>query len=132
MRAPLLPLLLICAAVLIPALAQEGHPVTGTWHGSWGPTPEKQTDATFIMGWDGKEITGIINPGFDTIQLRKATLEAASWTIHMEAEGKDASGKAVAIVIDGKFEDVTSPRRSIVGTWTQGGVKAPFKITRDN
>jgi hypothetical protein len=35
-------------------------------------------------------------------------------------------------VADGKIENLTNTRRSIAGTWTQGGVKGDFRITRDN
>jgi hypothetical protein len=32
---------LICCSVflalVLPALGQEGHPLSGTWHGDWGP-----------------------------------------------------------------------------------------------
>src|SRR5687767_5686233 len=46
-----------------PAFAQFGHPLKGTWSGEWGPTKEKQTRVLLEFHWDGKEITGRINPG---------------------------------------------------------------------
>jgi len=117
--------LLLLFAVL--AAAQEGHPLTGTWHGSWGPTATQRTDITFVMKWDGKNITGIINPGFDAMPIEKAALETKGWAVHFEATAKD--GKIVA---DGKIENVTNVRRSITGKWTQGGRTGDFKIVRDN
>ena len=110
--------------------AQEGHPLTGTWHGDWGPTPTHRNDVTLVLDWDGKNITGLINPGPESIKMTKATLEPSfdpkKWTVHFEA---DAKGNH--FVIDGTIENLTSIRRSIVGTWNHGNVKGDFKITRD-
>ena len=112
------------------AFAQEGHPLTGTWHGDWGPSPTQRTDVTLVLDWDGKNINGLINPGPDSIKLSKATLtpsnDPKNWTVHFEADAKDHH-----YIIDGKIVDLTSIRRSIVGTWNDGAVKGNFKITRD-
>ena len=119
-------LIALAIALAIPIAAQEGHPLTGTWHGSWTTGPAQISDVTFVMNWDGKEITGIINPGFDSMPLQNARLDAG-WMVHFETVAKDGT----RVVIDGKIEDVTNARRKIVGTWTQGTVKADFKLTRD-
>jgi hypothetical protein len=52
--------LIVCGAFLlliIPAFAQEGHPLTGTWHGDWGPRPTHRNDVTLVLDWDGKNIS---------------------------------------------------------------------------
>jgi hypothetical protein len=122
-------------AVLTPLLAQEGHPLVGTWHGDWGPTATHRNDVTLVLDWDGKNITGLINPGPESIKLSKAALEPSSdpkgWMVHFEADAKDHDGKPVHFLIDGKIENLTSIRRSIVGTWSHGNVKGDFKVTRD-
>ena len=82
------------------------------------------------MDWDGKQISGQINPGPGAIPITKATLEPKGWLVHLEADAKDNAGKPVHYVIDGKIEDLGSLRRYIVGTWTQGNQKGDFKITR--
>ena len=122
----------IFGLLLFVVLAQEGHPLVGSWHGTWGPTPTERHDVTFVMEWDGKNITGIINPGPDSAKFSRATLDPGNWGVHFEGDLKDQSGKLVRFVIDGKIEDVTNPRRSIVGTWVQGTEKGDFKIVRDN
>ena len=109
------------------AFAQEGHPLTGTWHGSWGPNATQRTDVTFIMDWDGKTVTGIINPGFDGMKLQNVRLEPKGWAVHFEADAKDGR-----VVVDGKIENITNVRRSITGTWMQGTRRGDFKIIRDN
>src|SRR5438552_1173829 len=120
-----------CLAVVAPILAQEGHPLTGTWHGDWGPTPTHRNDITLVLEWDGKNITGIVNPGPDSVKLQKATLDPTNWTVHFEADAKDHDGKPVHFIADGKIQNLTSIRRSIAGTWNHGGVKGDFKVTRD-
>jgi hypothetical protein len=124
--------ILAFALTLVPTLAQEGHPLVGSWHGTWGSDANNRTDVTLVMNWDGKTISGMINPGPDVARFQTATLEPNGWIVHFEADAKDRSGKTVRIVIDGKIEDVTNVRRSISGTWTQGGVKGNFKVVRDN
>ncbi|MEO8097038.1 MAG: hypothetical protein ABI811_05010 [Acidobacteriota bacterium] len=111
---------------------QEGHPLVGSWHGSLGDSPAKQTDATFVLKFDGTNITGMINPGLEVMKLQTATLDPSTWTVHLEADTKDVSGKVVRVVIEGKIQNITNPRRTIVGTWTQGTTKAPLKMTRDD
>lgn len=127
MRRALFSILCACGAVLAPIAAQEGHPLTGTWHGSWSTGPNQIHDVTFVMNWDGKNITGVINPGFDSMPIQNARLDPAGWAVHFETTAKDGA----RVVIDGKIQDVTNPRRAIVGTWTQGNIKADFRITRD-
>lgn len=111
------------------APAQEGHPLVGTWRGEWGPNAKQRHDVTFVLEYDGKNVTGIINPGFESMKLQKVTLDPATWSVRFETETKDASGKLVPVVIDAKFDDITNRYRSLVGTWTQGGVKGDFKIS---
>ena len=53
-----------------------------------------------------------------------------NWLVHIEADGKDQTGKVVHYAIDGKIENLGLYNRSLVGTWTQGGVKGDFKLTR--
>jgi hypothetical protein len=113
-------------------LAQEGHPLVGSWHGNWGPNARDRTDITFVLNYDGKNITGMINPGPDAAKLQKAMLDPSNWGVHLEADLKDKSGNTVHVIADGKIEDVTSVRRAIAGTWTQGTVKGDFKVTRDD
>jgi hypothetical protein len=118
------------------AWAQEGHPLVGSWHGSWGSSPTQQTDATFVLKWDGKEISGMINPGLDVIKITKASLDAPTWTVRLEGDTKDAAGKVVHVTVEGKIENVTNVRRRIVGTWSrttaQGTATAPLKMTHDD
>jgi hypothetical protein len=130
-RSLLLLTLAACLACAIVAIAQEGHPLTGTWSGDWGPNNTQRTHVTFVMSWDGKNVTGTINPGADAVQMGNVALDVTSWTVRIEADGKDQSGKPVHISVEGKIEDLSSAHRKLAGTWTQGATKGDFRLTRD-
>ena len=83
------------------------------------------------MNWDGKNVTGIINPGPDVIPMKVVTLDSTKWTVHIEADAKDSSGNPVHFVVDGKLDNVLSYKRTLAGTWNHGNVKGDFKVTRD-
>ncbi|HEY6341846.1 MAG TPA: hypothetical protein VIY49_10165 [Bryobacteraceae bacterium] len=117
--------------LIVPLAGQEGHPLTGTWHGDWGPSASQRNRLVLYMKWDAKSVTGMINPGPKSIPLATATLDASKWTVHFEADGKDQAGNPVHIVADGKLDNVGSYNRTITGSWTQGSVKGDFKLTRD-
>jgi hypothetical protein len=117
----------------VPFFAQEGYPLTGVWYGDYGPNAKDRTQVTIIMNWDGKAVSGQINPGPDAIPLKTVTLDSQKgWTVHIEAEGKDEKGKAIRYVADGKLENIGSYNRTISGTWNDGSsAKNDFKLKRD-
>jgi hypothetical protein len=140
--------LLSCVLLAIPALAQEGHPVKGSWVGYWGPTAS-QYRLVIVMDWDGKNLSGTVNPGANAIPLKVVRMDITpgkpapkpgdpvgepTFKVHIEADAKDAKGNPVTIVADGTMEDAALPNRMLAGTWTQtsGGKteKGEFKIRR--
>ena len=129
-----LPAVILSGAMLLAPwlIAQEGHPLKGTWHGSWGVNAADRTPVTLVMDWDGKSVTGIMNPGARSSPIEKTALDPSGWQFHFESNYKDRSGATARISIDAKIQDVTSPRRSLIGTWTQGDKKGDFKAVRDN
>jgi hypothetical protein len=122
--------LVVCVAT-VPARAQEGHPLTGTWSGDWGPTPAARTHVTMVMAWDGKALTGTINPGPEAIPVEAIFLDVTNWTIRFEGSTKDSSGAPVQVAAEGTLEDIASFHRTLTGTWRQGATKGTFKLTRD-
>jgi hypothetical protein len=122
--------LLACLAIATYALPQamnegQGHPLKGVWLGDWGTDQNNRNPVIIEMNWDGKAISGRINPGPEAVQFTKAELDPSNWTVHLEADSR-----GTRYVIDGKIENLGSLRRSIVGTWMQGTQKGNFKITR--
>jgi hypothetical protein len=114
-----------------PVFGQEGHPLTGTWAGDWGTTAADRAHVTLVINWDGKALTGILNPGPDQAPLASVALDPATWTARFEADAKDAGGRPAHVSAEGKLENIASYHRTITGTWTQGSSKGTFKLTRD-
>ncbi|HEY1241142.1 MAG TPA: hypothetical protein VGF16_11325 [Bryobacteraceae bacterium] len=108
----------------VSCLAQQGHPLTGTWSGDWGPTAGKRTQITLVLNWDGKNVTGLINPGPDAIPITSVFVDVSTWTVRIAAE-------AAHISAEGKLEDLGSYHRTLSGSWQQGAAKGDFKLTRD-
>ena len=123
----------IVLALPVAAAAQFGHPLKGQWSGEWGPK-DNPTRLLLDIHWDGKELTGRINPGTPAEgTLKKVTIDyspVTSWKVQMEAEGKDG-GKVVPIRVDGTLENLGAYYRVFHGTWTQGGRKGEFTVTRN-
>ena len=75
-----------------PARAQEGHPLKGSWIGTWTGNKTHGNDVVLVMNWDGKAITGMINPGTDNIPIKTATLNPTGWVVHIEADAQGQRG----------------------------------------
>ena len=108
--------------------AQEGHPLKGSWLGEWKGNTVHGDNILLILDWDGKAVTGAINPGAkDAITLTKVTEGPVTpaydaWNVRMEGNG---------LVIEGKVVNLGSYERTMSGTWTQNGQKGDFKLTRN-
>jgi hypothetical protein len=107
--------------ITLSASGQEGHPAKGSWIGEWEGNTINGESLLMIMNWDGKNITGIINPGTDNIEISRASLNPDNWSIHIEAG---------SYVLDGDFARLELPNRSISGTWRNGNSSGDFEIVR--
>jgi hypothetical protein len=135
MRSRSLQALALVVALGVPSTAgaQFGHPMKGEWSGEWGPK-DNPNRLLLSLEWDGKAITGVINPGPTAATVKSVTFDYTNpeaWVVKMTAEGKDASGKPVAITVDGKLENIGAYTKLFHGTWIQGGQKGDFTVTRN-
>ena len=121
----------LCIVAAAMAIAQEGHPLVGSWHGDRGTDAKSRSDVTLIMDWDGTQLTGLVNPGFEHMALQNARLNPKDWTVHFEVASKDAAGRTVRCMVDGKIDKLGSDTRTLTGTWVCGTVKQTFTLTRD-
>lgn len=130
---------IVLVAVLVSVLpglasAQFGHPLKGQWSGEWTPggSPVR---LLLDIHWNGKELTGRINPGTDMEgTFRKVTIDyspVTSWRVQIEAEAKDASGTLVPIRIDATLENLGAYYRVLHGTWSQASRQGEFTVTRN-
>jgi hypothetical protein len=108
-----------------PVRAQEGFPLKGSWIGSWGPSKTHSDDLLMVLNWDGKTISGMINPGTDNIPIKTASLTPEGWVVKIEAAAKD-----ITYSFEGKIEDLAMHNRSISGTWKSPKETGKFKIQR--
>ena len=119
-----------CLIAAAPAAAQEGHPVKGSWLGTWGPSPDHLNDVIVILDWDGENITGVINPGIDNVEIRNATLDPDGWIVRFEAEMVNAAGATLDYVVEGTIGNLAFHDRTITGTWSHQNGSGPFEIQR--
>lgn len=140
-------LVAVVIACVAPALAQEGHPLAGTWYGEFAEGGQKR-DLTVILQWDGRNVSGTINPGPEAVPVKSALLnitpgkpapEGQSSTqgtppvfhVRFEVDMPGAGGtSAQRMVFEGTIENPVAGNRKIVGTWTRGSEKGPFQIHR--
>ena len=103
-------------STLLPA--QEGHPLVGTWRGMW-KAGNTQKEVVLYLEWDGKNLSGMVNPGPDSIKLTKAELVPDGWMVKLEGQG---------LMVDAKVSNITNLRRTITGTWKQGNQSGPVTL----
>jgi len=120
----------VCLTASTPVAAQEGHPLRGSWIGTWAGNKIHGTDVVVVLNWDGKSITGTINPGVDNMPIKNASLNPEGWVVHFEADAKDKVGAALTYVVDGKIENIHLPKRTITGTWKSQKENGAFTIER--
>src|SRR5512134_624720 len=114
-------------ATAVSALAQLSatDPLSGTWTGDWGPSASDRNQVTAELKWDGKTLSGTINPGENAVAVQKGTFDPKTNAVHFEADAKRRDGTTVHYVVDGK---VAGP--SMTGTWQHDDRKGDFKITK--
>lgn len=122
--------LVLALALAVPGLAQEGHPLKGSWIGTWEGNKVHGDFVVVILDWDGHNITGMINPGTDDIKITDAELNPDDWSVHIEADTTDSEGRAVDYVLDGKIKDLELPNRYITGTWRSDAGSGDLEIRR--
>ncbi len=122
--------ILAALALAAPGFAQEGHPLKGSWIGVWEGNETHDEFVLIILDWNGREITGMINPGTDNIEITQAELDPENWSVRIEADTEDSSGRAVDYVIEGNIEDLELPNRYLTGTWRSGDGRGDFEIRR--
>jgi hypothetical protein len=107
------------------ALQSGGDMLTGTWVGDWGPSPSDRNQVTVDLKWDGKMLSGTVNPGPNAVVLQKSTYDPKTKAVHFEADAKGHSGNTVHYKIDGKVDG-----SAMTGTWNHDTVKGDFRISK--
>jgi len=86
-------LVAVASTMTVTAIAQEGHPLTGTWYGDFGMTAAKRNDLTVVMKWDGANTTGFVNPGPNSVPLKVARMDVKLGTPAQGGRGGQGGGQ---------------------------------------
>ena len=128
MRVLLVSLMLSVAALAhAPVHAQEGFPLDGTWRGQRQAGTDAAVTIVMVLQWDGKKITGIIDPGPKSMPVAEAELIPDGWRVKVEAHRK--TGEAVSFT--GVIGKLGAYDRTITGTWTEGGRSYHVRMVRE-
>jgi hypothetical protein len=114
------------------ASAQQGHPMVGTWQGYWGVDDSDSNFMTLILNWDGKELSGLLNPGPGSTELGSMTLDSSDWTVTLETDLTDDDGTLRHINAEGKLDKVGSMNRTLEGTWRSAEGSGSFSLERQS
>jgi hypothetical protein len=122
---------LVCLTIFLATMAfafagqPPQDPLSGTWTGDWGPSPSDRNQVTVELKWDGKAVSGTINPGPNAIALKNSTFDPKTGAVHFEADVVGRRGDNLHYVVDGKIDQNT-----MTGTWDHSSRKGDFKITK--
>lgn len=125
MRVLLMSLALWAAAAAVHA--QEGFPLDGTWRGQREAGAQAPVTIVMVLAWDGKRVSGVINPGPKSIQIARAELIPEGWRVKVEAH--TASGETISF--SGVIGKLGAYDRTITGTWTEGGRSYHVRMVRE-
>jgi hypothetical protein len=119
--------LLVAAA---PIAAQVGHPAKGSWLGYWGTSAEDRNRMLLVLDWEDLSLVGTINPGRNSVEVRRAEIDYDTWTLTIEAEMPTDAGGTAPFVATGKLENLGSwVNRRYSGTYTHGAEEGIFLFT---
>jgi hypothetical protein len=107
--------------------AQEGFPLDGTWRGQRQAGTAVPVTIVMVLQWDGKKISGVIDPGPKSIPIVKAELIPDGWRVEIAAH----TPKGEAISFSGVIGKLGAYDRTITGTWTQGGRSYRVRMVRE-
>jgi hypothetical protein len=124
MRGVLTILMLTCAAV---AAGQEGFPLDGTWRGETTAADGSHRTIVLIMQWDGKQISGTVNPGPNGSDFTGGKLNPDGWKFTLDTK----TSQGAAIHFDGTLSDIGKYDRVLAGKWTEGGSTINVRFVRE-
>jgi hypothetical protein len=98
------------------AVAQEGFPLDGTWRGETVAKDGSHRTIVLVMQWDGKQISGTMNPGPGSTDFNGGKLNPEGWKFTVAF--KDSKGANVRF--EGALSNLGKYNRALAGKWTEG------------
>lgn len=111
-------------------LAQEGHPLDGTWSGDRLVAGEKVRVLLVMKLLPDQSFDAMLIENGARIPLSDVTLYHEDWTVSLEVDGKNRAGETVRYSVSGEIQNLGSTfDRMIVGKWSNGRDEGEFKVT---
>jgi hypothetical protein len=124
MRGALSGLLLLLAGSVV---AQEGFPLDGTWRGETVAKDGSHRTIVLVMQWDGKQISGTMNPGRDSAKFTGGKLDPEGWKFTVGF--KDSQGANVRF--EGAISNLGKYNRVLAGKWTEGASSLDIRFVHE-
>lgn len=102
---------------------QNADPLTGKWTGDWGPSATDRNAVTIELKWDGKNLSGTVNPGPDALSIENASFDPTAMKVHLEANYAPRNRR---YVVDGIVD-----QNKMSGTWNHPGRTGDFQVTKE-
>lgn len=110
-------------------VAQEGHPLDGTWSGDRIVNGEKVRMLLVMRLQPDQSIESTLIEGGVRIPVHSIVLEPANWSISMVVDGRSRNGDPVRYNMRGYIENLGSAKdRTIVGKWDNGTISGDFNL----
>jgi hypothetical protein len=111
------------------AVAQVGHPVKGAWLGMYGPDAADQRRIRLLLDWENREIVGVIDPGRNSTEIERVSIDYDTWTMTIEADLASDGGGVARFVATGTVDNLGSwTNRRYKGTYTHGSESGEFQF----
>lgn len=117
-------LLLVFAATVT---AQEGFPLDGTWRSDTVMKDGSQRTIVLVMQWDGKQISGTMNPGREGADFTGGKLNPEGWKFTLDLTNK----KGEKVHFDGVISDLGKYNRVLAGKWTEGSTSFDVRFVHE-
>jgi hypothetical protein len=124
MRHLLAGLLLLSAAA---TNAQEGFPLDGTWRGETVAKDGSHRTIVLVMQWDGKSVTGTLNPGPNGTDFTTGRLTPEGWKFALNLKTRQGTN----VRFDGAIQDLGKYNRALAGKWTEGSSSFDIRFVHE-
>jgi len=116
----------ILAVVAAVALAQEGHPLTGSWSGS-RIVDGKSSRVLMVMELQrDRTISGYVMEQGKRAPLEAVVLDPQTWSVSFTLAAADSG---LHYKVEATFEDMGSAtNRKLIGKWTEGNASGDFMV----
>ena len=116
----------VMAIAVSAALAQEGHPLTGSWSGNRNVDGKNARVLMVMELARDQTISGYVLEQGKRVPLEAVTLDPATWAVSFSLGASEGGPR---YKVEAGFEDMGSAtNRRLVGTWSNGTDSGDFSV----